>query len=92
MTIAPIAVRTTSLPSGVVGKKYSAKLVAYGGKTPLTWTLTSGKMATGLSLARAGAIAGKPSKAGTYHFSVRVTDSAHKTASKSLAIVVTPKP
>jgi hypothetical protein len=91
ITIAPIAVRTSKLPSGVVGKKYAAKLAAYGGKSQLAWTLTSGKLPTGLSLARSGAVAGKPSKAGTYHFTVRATDSAHKKASKALTIVVKPK-
>jgi hypothetical protein len=91
ITIAPIAVRTSKLPSGVVGKKYSAKLAAYGGKSPLAWTLSSGKLPNGLSLARSGAISGKPSKKGTYHLTVRATDAARKAASKHLTIIVKAK-
>jgi len=88
ISIAPIAVRTTSLPKGTVGRKYAAALRAYGGKTPLAWKVKSGALPPGLSLARSGAISGKPTKAGTYRFTVQVTDAAGHRATATLTIVV----
>ena len=88
ITVAPIAVRTTALPKGTVARKYAATLRAYGGKTPLSWKVTFGSLPRGLSLARSGAISGRPTKAGTFRFTVRVTDAAGHRASATLTIVV----
>ena len=54
---AKLQISTTSLPTGTVGSSYSATLVATGGTTPYTWSLTSGTLPTGLQLnASTGAI------------------------------------
>jgi len=45
-----LAITTSSLPSGQVGTAYSATLVATGGTTPYTWSLTSGTLPAGLNL------------------------------------------
>ncbi len=63
LTIAPVplAIGTSSLPSGFVGTAYSATLAATGGTTPYTWSLTAGTLPAGLSLnATTGAISGTP--------------------------------
>ena len=88
ISIAPIAVRTTSLPKGTVARKYAATLRAYGGKAPLAWKVKSGSLPRGLSLAKSGAISGKPTNAWTYRFTVQVTDAAGHRATATLTIVV----
>ena len=83
---AAIAVSTTSLPNAVVGTAYSQTLAATGGVTPLTWTVTSGTLPAGLSLAAStGIISGTPTKATTpTAVTFTVTDAATGTASQAI--------
>lgn len=87
---APLAISTASLPGGSVGTAYSATLAATGGTSPYTWSLSAGTLPAGLSLnATTGAITGTPTVGGTSSFTVRVTDSAARTTTRALSIVVT---
>ena len=64
-------------PNGNVGASYSLAMKTWGGKAPFQWTIASGQLPPGLALnLSTGVIQGVPNKAGTYQFSVRVTDSA----------------
>jgi hypothetical protein len=65
-----------ALPPGVVGLPYSYTLTATGGTGQYSWTLFSGALPQGLSLAPQGAIIGTPSVASTGVFVVRVNDSS----------------
>ncbi|HEY1215778.1 MAG TPA: DUF4082 domain-containing protein, partial [Bryobacteraceae bacterium] len=88
---APLAITTTSLPSGTVGASYSATLTATGGTSPYTWSISSGSLPIGLTLnATTGGISGTPSTAGTVNFTVQAADSAtpQATTSKALSIVI----
>lgn len=91
-----LAITTTSLPSDVVGTAYSTTLAATGGTTPYTWSVSSGKLPSGLSLAAStGIISGTPTAAGNTTFTVTVKDSAKKSAqtkSASFTLTVTPQP
>ncbi|HEY6466451.1 MAG TPA: putative Ig domain-containing protein, partial [Candidatus Acidoferrales bacterium] len=72
-------ITTTSLPNGATAAGYSALLQAQGGIPPYTWTLVSGQLPAGLTLAsesnNTGSISGNPIIAGTSTFTVQVTDS-----------------
>lgn len=57
------------------GYAYYYKLSASGGTAPYSWTLTGGALPPGLLLASSGVISGTPSKAGSYFFNAKVTDS-----------------
>jgi hypothetical protein len=61
------------LPSGMIGVPYNQAMVAIGGTTPYTWSLSSGSLPAGLSLSSAGVISGVPSVVSTASFSVQVT-------------------
>jgi hypothetical protein len=75
-----LSILTTSLPNGVVGVSYSASVVASGGTTPYTWSLTAGTLPAGLTLnTSTGAITGIPTTVGTSNFTVTVTDSTTPT-------------
>ncbi len=92
-TATPLSITTTSLSSGTVGVSYPAtNLSATGGKIPYSWSILSGSLPPSLSLSISGIISGTFTTAGTYNFTVQVTDSSspQQTASKALSIVVNP--
>jgi len=80
---------SSALPTAVVGAAYSQTLSAAGGTPPYTW---SGTMPAGLTLSAAGAITGSPTAAGTFQFTLTVTDSASNTASQQFTLTVIPSP
>jgi phosphatidylinositol-3-phosphatase len=85
-----LQITTTSLPNGQLQTAYSATLQATGGTTPYSWSISSGSLPTGLTLAAtAGVISGTPTAAGTFPFSVKVSDNAGNSASAPLTIVIT---
>ena len=87
----PPTISTTSLPPGTVGASYPQQtLSAAGGTPPYTWAITAGSLPGGLTLAGTGAITGTPNAAGTFNFSVKVTDSASLSAVQALQIVINP--
>ncbi len=89
---AALAVTTTpnSLPVGTVGTVHpTTPLTATGGIPPYTWTITSGALPPGFNpLTSAGQLSGTPTSAGTYSFTVQVTDSTKATATADLSIMV----
>jgi hypothetical protein len=73
----PLSITTTSIPAtATVGSAYAgATISATGGTAPLSFTLSSGQLPTGLTLARTGSISGTPRASGTFMFVVQVQDS-----------------
>jgi uncharacterized protein (TIGR03437 family) len=94
LTISPgaLAITTVSpLASGSVGSAYSQTIAAGGGTPPyVTWTISNGTLPAGLTLGAAGVVAGTPTKAGAYSFTVQVTDKAGATASAAFQLTITP--
>ena len=87
----PPSVTTTSLPNGTQNVAYSSTLTATGGTTPYTWSITSGALPTGLTLASGtGVISGTPTATGTSNFTVQVSDANSVTATQPLSITVVP--
>ena len=85
----PTIQTASPLPAAMVGVSYSVTLAATGGTTPYRWSLTSGSLPPGLSLASTtGVISGTPTAAGSYNFTVQVTDNAQVTGSKAFALTV----
>lgn len=83
----------SSLPNGTVGVGYTQALTATGGTPPYNWSVTSGSLPDGLNLdAGSGSISGVPTSAGTFPFSVRVTDQNTAVADQSFQIVIGPAP
>lgn len=85
----PSITTATPLPSGVVGTRYSIPLRAVAGVTPYTWSLTSGKLPTGLALSTDGGLTGIPTLAGVYTFTVTVTDFYGISGSTTFTLAVT---
>jgi large repetitive protein len=83
---------SSSLPPITVNTASPAMpLVASGGTAPYKWSLTQGSsLPPGLSLSSDGVISGTPTMAGTYNFSIIVTDSAipTNTATQSFSLTI----
>jgi hypothetical protein len=85
----PLGIVTTSpMGTGTTGSAYSRQLIASGGSTPYAWSLVSGSLPDGLTMASGGIISGTPSTTGQFDFTVRVTDSKSATADKALSLTV----
>lgn len=80
-------------PSGEVAVAYSDQLVVTGGTSPFAWTVSAGSLPPGITLSSGGGLlSGKPTTAGTYAFTVKVTDSASLSATIDLTLTVIPAP
>jgi len=88
-----LQITTSALPNGTVSQAYSATLAATGGTTPYTWTLSEGALPIGLAFGgSSGVVAGTPSQAGPFSFSVQVKGSAGQSATASLTIQIATAP
>jgi hypothetical protein len=97
LQVLPMEITSSSLGLGKVGAEYSTTLKASGGNPPYSWSLATGSklLPSGLKLSSAGVISGKPTKMGTYSFTIKVVDTKPKTkpitqhtATKVVSIVI----
>jgi hypothetical protein len=87
---APVQITTTSVHSGQVGVPYSTTLIATDGILPYKWSITSGLLPAGVTLAATtGTIAGTPKTSGTLSFTIHVTDSASPATTDSANFSIT---
>jgi hypothetical protein len=76
------------LPGAKVGVAYQQGLSASGGVAPLTWSIISDSP-PGIGVDSAtGVISGTPTAAGSFNFTVQVTDTTGQTAAKVLTLPV----
>lgn len=74
-----LALACSAPPSAQVGTTYSGSCTASGGTPTYAFSIGSGALPPGLSITSAGAITGTPTAAGTYSFTLQVTDSGAPT-------------
>ena len=79
---------TSSLPDGVIGVPYSAKFQTSGGIGAVRFERASGTPPPGIQLLANGDITGTPTTAGTYSFTMRVTDANNNTTTAPFQITV----
>lgn len=78
------------LKGGVTGTAYSETISGQGGTAPYTFAVTAGALPDSLSLAGAtGIISGTPTVAGTFNFTIEVTDADAQTGSQAFEITIT---
>jgi putative Ig domain-containing protein/transmembrane protein TMEM131 len=81
-----------TLPTGSQNSAYQATLTAAGGTPPYTWTLASGSsLPAGLTLSASGIVSGSLASsvgAGSYTFTVQVTDSATSPSTVNLQLTL----
>src|ERR1700739_3662054 len=73
------SITTATLPDWMVTFAYSQTLQATGGVSPFSWSVSSGRLPHGLSLANSSSnsviIAGTPDVAASTTFTIQVTDA-----------------
>ncbi|MBX7245336.1 MAG: putative Ig domain-containing protein [Candidatus Sumerlaeaceae bacterium] len=85
-----VSINTCGVPKGTRGTPYSRTMRASYGATSYTWSQPSGTLPPGLSLSSGGVLSGTPTVAGSFTFTIQVTDGAATTASTSITMVVDP--
>ena len=65
-----------------------------GGNAPFTWGVTTGQLPAGMSLSSGGLLSGTPLTAGTFQFTVAVTDSStpRRGATQSVKLLIQDSP
>jgi large repetitive protein len=86
-----VAVDPNAAP-GIVGQPYGERVIVTGGTPPYACALASGTLPPGLTLNADCTISGTPQVAGTFSFTVNVTDSVAGTATIAISLVVAAAP
>jgi hypothetical protein len=82
---------TDVLTPGQVRVSYAIGVFADGGVPPYRWSLVAGGLPPGLSLTTSpGRITGTPTTAGTFTFTLRVTDEGGQQATQQFSITINP--
>jgi large repetitive protein len=85
----PLEIAISAQTSLVQGSSFNGQATATGGAQPYTWSIVAGVLPAGISLnATTGAIAGIPTAAGDFAFTVEAKDAQGRTASRSFSIKV----
>jgi len=85
-----LGISCASPPNGTVSLLYSHTFAAGSGDPPYTFSIASGTLPTGLLLnASTGVVSGIPTLAGTFSFTIEVTDSLFSTALAPCSIMIT---
>lgn len=90
----PLAISTSSLPAGIVGRAYAATLAGAGGTPPYTWLVTP-PLPSALALdPRSGAITGTPSAGtiGTTSHSFVLQDATFQSVTRVVALTINAAP
>jgi len=92
-SFATVAIKTKTVPNGTVKSAYSAIIQADNGCLPYKWAIVSGSLPAGvtakaLSNTSAFNLAGAPTTAATYSFTVKVTGCGGGVSQASYKVVV----
>ncbi len=71
-----IATPTGPLPDAVVGLAYNFTFKSNGGLTPITWSVKSGSLPSGLTLSPSGTLTGTPTTGGSFSFTIQASDGS----------------
>jgi hypothetical protein len=94
ITVGPPPRLTITFPSpccnaGTVGTAYFQNFFSSGGAGPFTWTIAAGNLPPGVVLTGSH-LGGTPIAAGTFTFTVKVTDSAGDQATEPGSVTISP--
>ena len=86
-----LAIATTRLVNGRIGRAYRATVRISGAVRPVTFSVRSGRLPTGLRLNKnTGVLSGKPRKPGLYRVTIEARDGLRRTATQMYALTVLP--
>ena len=89
---APLTLSTpAALAKGTVAATSTTTIAASGGNGTTIFTLTTGTIPPGITLSSGGILSRTPNSAGTYSFTVKVTDSAGRMATGEFTVTIVPQ-
>src|ERR1700756_85370 len=91
--LASIGINTSTLPNGILKDAYLADVRVSGGCAPYAWQVTSGALPAGITMKKSSntssvTLAGTPSKAATYSFTISARACNGHTARASYKVVI----
>lgn len=84
-----LAIRSTAIPRGRLGRSFSTRLRAAGGTAPYRWLRAGGVLPGGLRLSTLGRLTGIPTRAGAFRLRVRVVDRTGSSRTSTIVVRVT---
>lgn len=85
-------IQTTPLPGGTAGQQYNEPIIVNNGAAPFTWSLAGGSLPPGVQFFVASQAAivleGVPTQAGTFNFTMEVTDVTSVSAKQAFTVVI----
>ncbi len=91
----PVLTLNPGNPSvGTVGNEYSYNFTTTGGTVAYNYAVTGGNLPDGLSLTTGGTLSGTPTTAGTFGFTIKVTDSENppQSTAGTFSLTIAPAP
>jgi hypothetical protein len=86
-SLSPFTITSAQLADGEGGQSYNETIPTSGGTAPLTISVMSGSLPTGLSLS-GGAVTGTPTQLGSWSFLARAVDSVQRVTARNIGIDV----
>jgi hypothetical protein len=86
VTCPPLALTPSGLPAGAIGAAYGQTITTSGGLAPFHYAVTAGTLPAGLTLSTSGVLSGTPTAAGTFVFTISVTDTAGCTGGEDYVV------
>lgn len=92
ITVYPtLSLASTRLAPARVGRPYRAAVRAGGSVQPVTFSVRSGRLPTGIRLdTKTGVLSGKPQKSGRYRLTIAARDGLRRTATHTYVLTVRP--
>jgi phosphodiesterase/alkaline phosphatase D-like protein len=87
-SVAPLAITSSAQRTATRGSATTLNFTATGGAAPRVWSISAGTLPAGMSLSSNGVLSGTPTAAGTYTFTVKVTDAAPTEVTQVITLVI----
>ncbi|MGJ8677577.1 MAG: chondroitinase-B domain-containing protein [Akkermansiaceae bacterium] len=84
----PLVVAGSLIPNGAVNQALTHTFTATGGEPSYSWSLESGNLPTGLTISSQGVLQGIPTAAGSFSFTLVVSDSLSQADSATFDLVI----
>jgi hypothetical protein len=86
-----LSIVSCPVSTGEVGLSFNSAVSGSGGAPPYTWTMGEGNLPAGFTIHRSsGVVSGTPLQAGMSQFSVILSDSANRSASRECSLEIRP--